>query len=236
MAVVPALRSIDVGETDANAEYFIAKRTSTKPMYVRAYYEADSTFSDDLNAGTKFLLFGQKGTGKTAILRHIEDASQGEYGTEFIVFRKEIIEEAQLASLAATFSASVVVDEEKIRETKFYYHAMKRLLLTLLLSKTRDIESDIPEDASWFRKIYSQMAGSSVGHIASLVTDSVIGSLEAVHVDVAKATKGIVSVSPATAIKRSNDAFSRFAYEQFKRRKLKARLFLDEMHFAYRDR
>jgi len=230
------LKEIDVGEPDANAEYFIAKRANKVPMFVRAFYESGSSYGRDLASGEKFILFGQKGTGKTAILRHLDVFSRQSYATEFVVFRKEIVEEAQLAGLAATFSASVVVDEDKIKRTRFYYHAMKRLLLTLLLSKCNDLDREIPDDAGWFRKVYSDIKNSTVGQIASLVTDSVIGSLEAVNVDVGKATKGIVTITPDIAIKRSNDAFQNFAYAQFEKRKLKARVFLDEMHFAYRDK
>jgi len=178
----------------------------------------------------------KKALAKTAVLRHLDALSREQYATEFVVFRKEIVEEAQLAGLAATFSASVVVDEDKIKQTRFYYHAMKRLLLTLLLSKCNDLDKEIPDDSSWFRKVYSDIRNSTVGQVASLVTDSIIGSLEAVNIDVSKATKGIVSVTPDIAIKRSNDAFQAFAYGQFEKRKLKARIFLDEMHFAYRDK
>lgn len=230
------LKRIDFGETDANAEYFIAKRENLEPMFVRAFYDADSAYSDNLATGRKFILYGQKGTGKTAILRHLDSVSRSTYSTEFVVFRKEIIEEAQLASLAATFSANVVVDEDKIKSTHFYYHAMKRLLLTILLSKSEDIADEIPDDASWFRKVYAEIKGSSVGQIASLVTDSVIGSIQAINVDVSKATKGVVSVSPDISIKRSNDAFQKFAFAQFKKRNVRARIFLDEMHFAYHDK
>jgi len=205
-------------------------------MYLRAYYEWNASSSEELLNGEKFFIHGQKGTGKTAILRHLENSSSPNYHTEFIVFRKEIVEEAQLANLATTFSASVVVDEEKIKETRFYYHAMKRLLLAILLSKSNVIEEDIPEDASWFKKIYADIRNSTVGQVASLVTDSVIGSIEAVNIDVSKATKGIATVNPALAIKRSNDAFQKFAFSQFDKRQLKTRIFLDEMHFAYRDK
>lgn len=238
LAHAPALplKSIDVGEPDANAEYFIAKRAQTAPMFQRAYYEQSAGFTDGLVTGQKFILYGQKGTGKTALLRHLEYQSQHQYATEFVVFRKEIMEEAQLASLAATFSASFIVNEDKIKETKFYYHAMKRLLLVLLLSKTKDLDDEVPEDASWFRKVYSEFKSSSIGQIAALVTDSVVGSLEAVQIDVDRATKGIATVNPAMAIKRSNDAFQKFAFSHFEKHQLKARVFLDEMHFAYRDK
>ena len=234
-AAIP-LKAIDVGETDANAEYFIAYRAKVEPMFLRAYYEQGAGLTQELSNGQKFILYGQKGTGKTAILRHLEAQSKLGYGTEFVVFRKEIVEEAQLASLAATFSASVVVDEDRIKETRFYYHAMKRLLLVLLLSKSSGLDSEIPDDASWFRKVYAEFRNSSVGQVASLVTDSVVGSLEAVQIDVERATKGVAKINPAMAIKRSNDAFQKFAFSQFEKKGLKARIFLDEMHFAYRDK
>lgn len=229
-------KQIDIGETDANAEYFSAIRSNKEPMFIRAFYDSGSSIERDLLDGNKFILIGQKGTGKTAVLRHLDNVSKATYSTEFVVFRKEIVEEAQLAGLASTFSTSIVVDEDKIKETKFYYHAMKRLLLTLLLSKAADVENEIPEDASWFRKIYSDLKGSSVGQVAALVTDSVMGTLESVNIDVSKATKGVVNITPSMSIKRSNDAFQKFAFSQFKSKYLKARIFLDEMHFAYRDK
>ena len=214
----------------------MAKKAQRLPMYLRAYYEWNAGFSAELERGEKFLLHGQKGTGKTAVLRHLEHSSKEEYLTEFIVFRKEIVEEAQLANMAGTFSATSVIDEEKIKETKFYYHAMKRLLITLLLAKSHDISEEIPEEMSWFRKIITDIKSSSVGQIASLVTDSVIGSIESVQIDVGKATKGIAKVNPALAIKRSNDAFQKFAFSHFSKKGLKCRIFLDEMHFAFRDK
>jgi len=85
-------------------------------MFLRAYYEWNSAASGELIRGRKFLLHGQKGTGKTAILRHLENESKTTYATEFVVFRKEIVEEAQLAGLATTFSASVVVTKIKLRK------------------------------------------------------------------------------------------------------------------------
>lgn len=233
-APVIALGALDVGEPDANAEFFLAQRSHERPMYLQAFYEWEGVSNEALRKGKKFILFGQKGTGKTAVLRYLESQLNDAYSTEFVVFRKEIIEEAQLANIAATFSASVVVDEEKIKESKFYYHAMKRLLITLLLAHCDDIQ-DIPDDVGWFKSLYDEMRKSSVGQIAALVTDSVVGSLEAVTIDVEKISKGTVKIDASRAIKRSNDAFQKFAYEKLKAANIKARIFLDEMHFAYRD-
>ena len=233
-ASVIALKNIDVGEPDANAEFFLAQRSSDDPMYLQAFYDWEGVSNDALISGKKFILFGQKGTGKTAVLRNLENRLREDYSTGFVVFRKEIIEEAQLASIAATFSANIMVDEEKIKESKFYYHAMKRLLITFLLSKCAEID-EIPDEIGWFKSLYDDLRKSSIGQIASLVTDSVIGSLEAVKIDVEKATRGIAKVDASKAIKRSNDAFQKFAFEKFRAEKMRVRLFLDEMHFAYRD-
>lgn len=233
-APVVALKNIDVGETDANAEYFLSQRAKSDPMYLKAFFDPDGVTVSSLQNANKFILFGQKGTGKTAILRHLDSKLSSDYITGFVVFRKEIIEEAQLVGLDANISASMVVDEDKIKESKFYYHAMTRLLLTLLLSKCEEIDN-IPEDIGWFKSLYSEIKGSSVGQIASLVTDSVLGSLETVTFDVSRATSGVVKVDAAKAIKRSNDAFKKFAFSKIESTNLRARLFLDEMHFAYRD-
>lgn len=225
---------IEIGEPDANAEFFISQKTKEAPLYIRAFYEWNSSFTTEFVNGTKFILFGQKGTGKTAILRHLQGMSSN-YANSFIIFRKEIVEEAQLSNIAATFSANVVVDEDKIKSTKFYYHAMKRLMLTFLLAKCESIDEDMPDDVGWFKELYVSLKSSTIGQIAALVTDSVIGSLQAVEIDVERATKGIVSINSGKAIKKSNDAFVKYAFDQFQRSNMKVRLFIDEMHFAYRD-
>lgn len=233
-ATLLALKNIDVGEPDANAEHFLAQKAKGEPMYLKAFFEWEGISNNNLLEGSKFILYGQKGTGKTAVLRHLHEVLKEKYLSSFIVFRKEIIEEAQLAGLAASVSANIIVDEDKIKETKFYYHAMKRMLLAFLIVQCDSLDEE-PEDAGWIRKLYQDVRSSAVGQIASLVTDSVVGSFEALTLDIERATKGIVSVDASKAIKKSNDAFQKYAYAQLKRHGLRARIFLDEMHFAYRD-
>lgn len=188
-----------------------------------------------MHSGTKFILFGQKGTGKTAILRHLENISSKDYNTSFIVFRKEIVEEAQLANFASGFSASVVVDEDKVKESKLYYHAMKRLIYTFLLAACKNLDEDAPEDAGWFKELYRSLKDSTTGQVATLIADSVIGSIQALQLNVDAASKGVVDINASRAIKKSNDAFVKFAVNQLSSKKAKVRIFLDEMHFAYRD-
>lgn len=229
------LKMAAIGEPDANAEYFLAKKEKKNPIFIDAYYDDQSSDMGEFRSGSKFILYGQKGTGKTALLRHLEKSSTKDYRTKFIVFRKEILEEAELSSMAVGDGVSLVVDEEQIKKTHFYQHAMKRLLLSLLLAECKDID-DAPESIGWFSKISDSIKTSSTGEIASLVIDSVVGVVSSVQLNVDAATKSMASLDAAKAIKRSNDAFTRYCFQQFKKKGLKARIFLDEMHFAYRDK
>lgn len=226
-----ALKHIDVGEPDANAEYFISLRAKKDPMYMRGFSEFGGGIYNQLMDSTKFILYGQKGTGKTAILRKLQVQLSESYATSFVVFKKEIVEEAQLSDVGV---AGYLVDEEKIKSTKLYYHAMKRLILALLLSKCNELDQD-ESGETWFTSVVSNLKDSSVGQIASFVTESIISIVKSASVNVNHASKGAVSVDASLLVKRSNDAFQKYAIKQFKTKNLKARIFLDEMHFAYRD-
>lgn len=228
------LKFATIGEPDANAEYFLAKREKKTPIFIDAYYDDNSLDLAEFKRGTKFILYGQKGTGKTALLRHLEKESQAQYKSKFIVFRKEILEEAELSTLATGDTTSLVVDEEQIKKTHFYQHAMKRLLLTLLLTECKDI--DEPQDIGWLSKLKENFSNSTAGEIASQVMDSVVAVVQSARVNVGSVSNGMTSLDSAKLIKRSNDAFAKYCFGQFKKKNLKARIFLDEMHFAYRDK
>ena len=227
-----ALKNIDVGETDANAEYFIALKSNNSPMYVKGFFQYGEYTYDQLKTSAKFILYGQKGTGKTAILRHLESQLSKNYETSFVVFKKEIVEEAQLNDIGL---AGYLVDEESLKTTKLYYHAMKRLILAILLAKCRDIDP-VEDSDSWFSSIIGNLKESNIGQIASYVTDSIISIVDSARISAPAASRGIVSVDASRLVKKSNDSFQKYAISQFKKKSLKARIFLDEMHFAYRDK
>lgn len=233
--VEKTLKMASIGEPDANAEYFLARREKKNPIFIDAYYDDQSSDMHEFRSGSKFILYGQKGTGKTALLRHLEKSSSPEYKTKFVVFRKEILEEAELSSMAVGDGVSIVVDEDQIKRTHFYQHAMKRLLLSLLLAECNDIDKT-PENAGWFSSILENIKTSSTGEIASLVIDSILATAGSAQLDLERASKSMVTLDSARVIKRSNDAFTKYCFKQFKSRKLQARIFLDEMHFAYRDK
>ncbi|WP_162801159.1 P-loop ATPase, Sll1717 family [Azospirillum brasilense] len=234
MPELPLIK-ISVGEPDANAEYYMAKKVNSKPIFIDAYHNAHFPGIDQFRSGAKFILVGQKGTGKTAILRHLEEDSRKHYKTKFIVFRKEILEEADLAKIAVSDSASMLIDEEHIKRTRFFHHAMKRLLLSLLLAQCDEIE-DPPQQNGWISNLIQNIKSSSAGEIAAHVSDSIGSALSSMKFDVSAVTKEKVALDAAKLIKRSNDEFTKFCVSQIKKRSLKCRLFLDEMHFAYRDK
>lgn len=209
------LKDIDVGEPDANAEYHIALKRGKEPIYIQAYFDKHFSGMDELNEGAKFILFGQKGTGKTAILRRLEAISKKDYKTQYVVFKKEILEEAELARVSISDYESLIIDEEQIKNTKFFYHSMKRLFLTLLLSKSQDLESP-PTNESWMLSLIDKIKDSGMGDIAISVTDSISSVLKSITVDIDKISGGKASLNASKAIKRSNDNYTKYCLSQIK--------------------
>lgn len=234
---ISELKYASIGEPDANSEFFIAKMQQKDPIFIDAYYDDASSDLDEFKKGIKFILYGQKGTGKTALLRNIERSSNNEgYKTNFVVFKKEILEEAELAALAVNDTVSAVIDEDEIKKTKFFHHAMKRLLLSLLLANCNEIDDPADEDEAWYVKLFNNFKESSAGEIASNVVDNIHDILSSSNINLDKISGNPVKLNPAKIIKRSNDKFLKFCFKQFKKKGLKCRIFLDEMHFAYRDK
>lgn len=153
-----------------------------------------------------------------------------------LYLKKEILEEAELATITVSDGIAIVVDEDEIKKTRFFHHAMKRLLLSLLLSNCSEIDDEKNEDDAWYKKAYESIKNSTTGEIASYVADSIYQTLSSAKINIDKVTGGAAELNAAKAIKRSNDAYSKFCFSQFKKKKLKCRIFLDEMHFAYRDK
>ena len=99
-----ALGSIDFGAPDANAEYAIATKANTSPIFLDAYVAPPLSDLEAFKRGERFLLLGLKGTGKTAVLREIKrDAKLADRSVEFLIFRNEILEEKDLLSFVGPF-------------------------------------------------------------------------------------------------------------------------------------
>jgi hypothetical protein len=237
MPLVP-LSELLIGEPDANAEYFAAKRQNIDPIFLRCFYRLPSFPTADFHSGAKYFLYGQKGTGKTAVLRSFEREalkSDSKTKTEFLVFKKAIIEEADLLAYERL---PVTIDEEDVKKTKHYHHALKRLIVLVLLSKILISNDQINEEElqdTNQRTLVKRLINSPVADVIRLGFESIYSLLASAEIDVQSMTDNRVSMSAGRVIKRSNDDLTRFLCRRAKARSVKARLYVDEIHFAYRD-
>lgn len=228
------LKEIDFGETDANAEWIISLRSNVAPLYIRAWSPPEINDYAAYLKGQKFIITGQKGTGKTAILRYMEtEARNTGYRTEFIVFKNEIMREAELLKIDNASLNGAIVEEDKLKGGKFYYHAIKRIMVSLLISKLQsiDLDQDVPD-----RDLIVKLIGAPGKEALRVAFDSILNIAQSSQVNVEKITKGILKIDPGQLLKKSNDDLLGRAIRVAHDQKAKIRLFFDEMHFAFRDK
>ena len=227
------LGNIQIGEPDANAEYFAALRGRRQPLFINAFLMMQNFPMNQILTGEKFLLYGQKGTGKTATLRYIENEVLNSGPVQFLIFKKAFIEEMDLQQIS---TIPLVVDEEEIKKFKHYHHALKRVFIYILISlalsdsKNKELKDLDPEHATIFEKLRS----SKIGDVIKLAFDSLTSLLEAAKVDVSTATGNRVLIDASRAIKRSNDSLLEYLCRILRRNSRPVRLIIDEIHFAYR--
>ncbi|UPF05685.1 hypothetical protein MXB02_08700 [Pseudomonas mosselii] len=228
------LREIDFGEPDANAEHMISLRSRKAPLYIRAWSPPEIKNFENYANGAKFIITGQKGTGKTAILRHMEASADKEgYATEFIVFKNEIIREAELLHVDHRNLNGSMIEEDELKSGKFYYHAIKRVMIALLISKlkTEHLSPEIKEEG-----FFKKLIGRDGKEALRLAFDSILNIAQSAETDTGKLTKGMIKIDPGQLLKKSNDDLLNQSVRLAKAEKSKIRLYFDEMHFAYRDR
>jgi energy-coupling factor transporter ATP-binding protein EcfA2 len=230
------LKEIRFGEPDANVEYINSLRSKTPPLYLQAWSRPEVQDYDDFANGQKFIITGHKGTGKTAILRHMDHtAAHSGYRTEFVVFKNEIIREAELLQVDNPTVNGSIIDEENLKTSKFYYHAIKRVMVSLLISKLKsgDISSS---DDKYESDLLTRLIGMGGKEALRSAFDSILNVVESVDINVEKATKGILKVDPSQLVKKANDDLLNRTVRLAKSQNAKVRLFFDEMHFAFRDK
>src|ERR1700743_2083319 len=89
----PPFSKIRIGEPDANAEYFAGLRSKREPIFLDCFFTIPNFPSSQFESGEKYLIYGQKGTGKTAALRYLETSARALGTTEFLIFKKSFLEE-----------------------------------------------------------------------------------------------------------------------------------------------
>ena len=227
------LGEIQFGEPDANAEYFAALRGDRQPLFINGFLMLQHFPLKELLSGEKFLLYGQKGTGKTATLRYLENEVKDLGPVQFLIFKKAFIEELDLQQIS---SIPLVVDEEDIKKFKHYHHALKRVFIYILISlvlsdrDSYDKSGLEPEQQT----IFDKLRNSKIADVIKVAFDSLSSLLEAARIDVSKATGHSVLIDASRTIKRSNDGLLEKLCQILKGASRPVRLIIDEIHFAYR--
>lgn len=91
---------VEFGEEDANLDYELSRESQTDPTFIRAFYDHPAVKIDDLERARKYLVLGQKGTGKTALLRRLQGDIERLGGlTHFMIFRDEVASREELDKL-----------------------------------------------------------------------------------------------------------------------------------------
>lgn len=232
--ILPRLGDIRIGDPDANAEFFAALRGKYVPVFLDAYFMMPHFPVEQFKTGEKYIIYGQKGTGKTSTLRYIDRLTADvSHRNEFIIFRKSFLEEVDVSDFAGF---PLLLDEDDIARFKHYHHAIKRVAILILLqmlmsaqnAKYDEIEGE--DNKSLVRRIKE----SSVGDVIRLGFDSIRTVLSSVGIDAATASGGRLFVEGGKALKRSNDDLLKYLCESARKSAASLNLFFDEIHFAYR--
>jgi hypothetical protein len=231
---LPQLKDIDFGQPDANAEQQIAARTKSVPAFVKSFVQPPLLGLEGFLNGTKYFLNGQKGTGKTAVFRYVDQKLKEKgIATGYIIFRDEILEERDLTSL----DWQIVFDDSRIRATKHYLHSMKRLLASVILSHANEAISDISEeDGEFLRPFLDRLKRTKAAQVFSLAIGSIDAVLSQTQLDASKVAGGVATANVSRILKRQNDALISYTCRVLKKLNRPLRVFIDELHFAYRDK
>jgi hypothetical protein len=231
----PSLSQISVGEPDANSEFFAALRAKRRPVFLAGFYSPPHFPFAQFQTGEKYLIYGQKGTGKTSILRHIKDVSEADE-SEFLIFKRSFLEEVDLTDMS---NIPLALDESEIKKFKHFQHTIKRLLILILIRKSFSIkpyDSDQDEsDDEATKSIISKIYNSSIGDAIKFGLDSVGNIFQSLGLNVEKLTAGAALLEGGRLVKRSNDSLLSYFVKRMKRFSDKRiELYVDEIHFAYR--
>ena len=230
----PAYRDIQIGEPDANSEYFASLRTKKRAVFLDSFFNMPSLPLSDFESGAKYLIYGQKGIGKTSVLRYLQDRA-GDASVEFIIFKKALLEEIDLAEFS---KIPLMVDEQEIQRFKHYHHLIKRMLIFIVLSKlssTSVTDTDINEvDDESARSLLSRILGIGAADALKLAVDSASDVFNSLGVDLKRTTSDRVLLEGTRLLKRTNDSLLKYLIRRTKTRAVKIRIYVDEIHFAYR--
>lgn len=232
----PTFSQIAIGEPDANSEFLSALRTQERPVFLQNFLTLPHFPIEDFTTGRKFLIYGQKGTGKTSALRHLQDIDTSAI-KEFVIFKKSLLEEVDIQDFA---KIPLVLDEEEIKSFKHYHHTVKRLIIFLIFNKYLSNEtiadltkSNLDQES---KSLVQKLFGSSIADAMRFAFDSASDVFHSVGLDIDKISSGKALLDGGKILKRNNDSILNYFIKTFKSKPKKIRIYIDEIHFAYRSK
>ena len=161
-AAFPPFSQIRIGEPDANAEYFAGLRGRYRPIFLDCFFTIPNFPTAEFETGEKYLIYGQKGTGKTAALRHLAAQAGSSARIEFLIFKKTFLEEIDVQEFGKAAADAGRRRDQAIQTLPPHCEAT---LVLLVLNKAwsrgpndNDLESaELDED---FKSLIKRISGS----------------------------------------------------------------------------
>lgn len=227
---LPKLSTIDFGFDDANQEYVAALREGGQPAYINAFVDINGVDLPKLKSGSKWLVHGLKGTGKTALLRNAAETQDVE--SEYIVFRDEINTEEELSKEVFP----VIIEERSLHNKQHYLHVMKRILLSIILTKAKS-EINEKDLKNYFgdkipKKLKETIFAKTVNGALETAFETISALASSVRLDPKKLLPDGINVDFARLLKSENSRILGFFCENINK---PIRIYVDEVNFAYKE-
>lgn len=227
----PILSQIEIGEPDANSEFFSSQRENSIPIFLSNFHVTENFPIADFSKGKKYIVYGHKGTGKTAALRYIENKIKDRYDTNFIIFKRSVMEEVDISHFS---KIPLMVDDKHINSIKHFHHAIKRMLIIILLGMIKDVEAGVEKKEGIITSVISKLKESRVFDLISYSFETVRDAFESTSIDISKISNSKAFVDAAMMLKKQNDELLSFLIKSSIKHGSHLAIFLDEIHFAYR--
>jgi hypothetical protein len=129
------INDLRFGDTDARSE-ILSRDVTKKEFFIDSFYVPAKLKVDDFIKGRKYFISGQKGTGKTALLRYINEQLDTQNNlTSFVVFKEQVTErdkQEMFAKNVALYDAPKHAEKDLLNVWRCFLH---REIMRLLEEK-----------------------------------------------------------------------------------------------------
>jgi hypothetical protein len=235
---------VDFGEDDANLDYELAQRRSQEPIFIQAFLDYPQFNLPALKTGEKYLVLGQKGTGKTAILRKIESEFQKAQAiTQFMIFRDEIASKEELEKFGNVFAIKV----NDVKRIYHYLYTLERILLLVILSSLQEVASEASErldppgktsgdqwEAGFIHRMVTKVVRQPLERVVQTALDTVSDYVSALSIDPARASRGLAEIDADVLLRKQNERLLNVCLAGLRKAQRPVKIFIDEVHYTYR--